>query len=160
HPDLAGARHDEATYPRDGRRLAGAITAEQSHGRSLLELEANMIHRGDRAIDIGKVAHRHWKDCLCGAISSKLSAGLLAETVNSLVHELALLVRCVGIMARPRVLDLRYGRPRQWSNQPPPPRTGLAAARRKPPAPADDRAAPLGRRVRPDYRRGGCLLGA
>jgi hypothetical protein len=38
---------------------------------------------------------------------------VLAESVNLLVHGIALLARFVGIMARSHVLDLSYGRPRQ-----------------------------------------------
>jgi hypothetical protein len=72
-----------------------------------------MIDSGNRAIDLGEVAYRHWDPRCRYTIVSRPSAGPFAETFNSLVHNLALLVRFVGIMARSHVLDLSYGRHRQ-----------------------------------------------
>jgi hypothetical protein len=113
HPDLAGGRHDETEQHGDGRGLAGAIPAEQGNGRGRMEPEADVIDRGDRTIDLGEVAHRH-RDARVGDVLSRdTRAGLFAETVNPLVHDLALLVRFVGIMARSPVLDFTYGCPRQ-----------------------------------------------
>jgi hypothetical protein len=72
-----------------------------------------MIDSGDRAVDLGEVAYRHWDPRCRYTIVSKPSAPPFAETFNSLVHDLALLVRFVGIKARYHVLDLSYGRHRQ-----------------------------------------------
>ncbi len=92
---LARGRHDEAKQHGDGRGLAGAIAAEQPDRRGGLELEADMVYGLDDAVSLDQIAHDHGHG---GA--NRARSGNTARTANSFIHDLALLVSFVGIMAR------------------------------------------------------------
>ena len=98
HPHLARAWHHEAEQHGDGRGLAGAVAAKQSDRGALGEGETDVVDRGDRAVNLGEVAHRGRR----GRIRAHhAGAPLPAQIANSVVHGCALRARFVGIMTVP-----------------------------------------------------------
>ena len=57
HPDLAGVGLAEALEDLDGRRLAGAVRAEQAEDLARADLEADAVNRLDLAIVLLQVAY-------------------------------------------------------------------------------------------------------